>query len=407
LLAESVRRLEVPLLRARLGKRLLRPVVRSGGLGVGKVEELALNAQETRLYSSIDGTRSGEELLKAQDTGIAVRLLYLLTELGHLSFAEMPEPAAEPELSPVQAKIVEPLPANAERAQTAGPKKRELPKTAREVGRAPPPKRPAAPPPVMKSAPPVMQAAVKPAAAPMRPPPTWAQGPANETPAAQLARLSALLEKLTAADHFEAIGVERKGATAAEAKRNFFVLAKELHPDTVADPALAELKSVKERLFARINEAAQVVGDDKRRKEYEDELEGKKNSVDVARIFAAEENFQRAEIMIKARKYQEGLELIEKAISMNDQEAEFYAWRGYAKFLLAQDRKSVYEQTAADCKKAIKMVDKCVPAHLFLGHMSKVVGDLKLAKRCYQKVLELEPNHIEAQRELRLMGSKA
>ena len=51
--------------------------------------------------------------------------------------------------------------------------------------------------------------------------------------------------------------------TSAEAKRNFFVLAKELHPDTVADPALGELKAMKERLFARINEAAQVLMDDK------------------------------------------------------------------------------------------------------------------------------------------------
>ena len=53
------------------------------------------------------------------------------------------------------------------------------------------------------------------------------------------------------------------------------------------------------------------------------------------------------------------------------------------------------------------MVDKCLPAHLFLGHMSKVMGDLKLAKKCYLKVLELEPKHVEAQRQLRLMGSKA
>jgi len=341
-----------------------------------------------------------------------VRLLYLLTELGHLSFAEMTEASTDPELEPVKdappprAAPAEALPANAERAAASAPKKRELPKTAREVGRHAPPSRPSAPPPVMKSAPPVMQPAVKPAA-PMRPPPTFAQGPADETPEAQIERLSALLEKLGAADHFEAIGIERKTATAAEAKRNFFVLAKELHPDTVADPAQAELREVKERLFARINEAAQVLGDDKRRKEYEDELEGKKNSVDIARIFAAEENFQRAEIMIKARKYQEGLELIEKAISMNDQEAEFYAWRGYARFLLSQDRKGIYEETAGDCRKAIKMVDKCVPAHLFLGHMSKVVGDSKLAKKCYQRVLELEPKHVEAQRELRLMGSKS
>src|SRR5260221_4070363 len=103
LLAESVRRLEVPLLRARLGKRLFRPVVRSGGMGIGKVEELALNAQESRLYAAIDGTRTGEELLKAvQDPGVAVRLLYLLTELSHLAFAETHEEKTDPELQPVK-----------------------------------------------------------------------------------------------------------------------------------------------------------------------------------------------------------------------------------------------------------------------------------------------------------------
>jgi len=83
---------------------------------------------------------------------------------------------------------------------------------------------------------------------------------------------------------------------------------------------------------SRVNEAAQVLGDDKRRKEYEAELDGKAASVDVARIFAAEENFQRAEILIKARKYKEGLALLDEAIQLNDKEAEFYAWRGYARF---------------------------------------------------------------------------
>ncbi|TMA29170.1 MAG: hypothetical protein E6J78_04040 [Deltaproteobacteria bacterium] len=408
LLAEAVRRMEVPPLRARLGKKLLRPVQRSGGLGVGKVEELALNAQETRLYAGIDGTKTGEELLKAHDASMTMRMLYLLIELGHLAFAEAaPEPTTDPILPPVSQKAAQAekeLPPNAERAPV-----RELPKTVRE-----PPRAKTAAPPVMKSAPPVLQPSTgpidvkRPTTGPIkeltRPPPTFAQPPEGEVPEEAVLRLGALWEKLGKADHFEVLGMERKSATAAEAKRNFFVLAKELHPDTVTDPEQVELKAMKERLFARINEAAQVLSDDKRRKEYEDEIEGKKNSVDVARIFAAEENFQRAEIFIKARKYQEGLELLEKAISMNDQEAEFFAWRGYARFLIARDRKATYEEAAADCKKAIKMVEKCLPAHLFLGHMSKVVGDSKLAQKCYQKVLELDPKHVDAQRELRLMG---
>src|SRR5205823_7580096 len=91
LLAEAVRRLDAGALRARLGSRLTHPVVRSGGLGIGKVEELALNAQETRLYASIDGTRTGEDLLKHGDAAGVLRLLHLLVELKHLSLGETGE----------------------------------------------------------------------------------------------------------------------------------------------------------------------------------------------------------------------------------------------------------------------------------------------------------------------------
>jgi tetratricopeptide (TPR) repeat protein len=396
LLAESVRRMDVPQLRARLAKRLLRPVVRSGGLGVGKVEELALNAQEARVYAAIDGTKTGEELFRAHDTAMVVRLLYLLTELGHIGFADV---ADETEQDAPPARAAPPEPA----AVAPRPPERELPKTTREAPRPAAAAQRPAPPPVLKAAPSPAQPA-KPAAPTFaRPPPTFAQPPADESPDAALERLAALWERLAAADHFEALGMERKSASAAEAKRNFFALAKELHPDTVTDPALADLKELKERLFARINEAAQVIGDDKRRKEYEAELDGKAENVDVSRIFAAEEDFQKAEIFIKARKYQEGLDLLEQAIQMNADEAEFYAWRGYAKFMLAKDRKQSFEECASDCRKAMKMIERCVPAHLFLGHMAKVLGDLKLAKKCYSRVLELDEKHIEAQRELRLM----
>ncbi len=405
LLVDAMRRLEVAAVRARFGKRLSRPVVRSGGLGVGKVEELGLNALETRIYASIDGTKSGEELLRIHDASTAVRLLYLLTELGHLAFAEVEEEtAAEPARAPAQPSAPQPAATTQPAKPAAAP---PLPKTTREAPRPPAAQRPA--PPVMKAAAPVLQATPAKPAAPVisRPPPTFAQGPDGESVEGMLARLSALWERLSQADHFEALGLDRKTASPAETKRNFFVLAKELHPDTVSDPAQVALREIKERLFARINEAAQVIGDEKRRKEYEAELDGKAQNVDVARIFAAEENFQRAEILIKARKYQEGLDLLEQAIEMNPEEAEFYALRGYAKFLAAKDRKQSYEECASDCRKAVKMIERCLPAHLYLGHMAKMLGDLKAAKKAYSRVLELDEGHVEAQRELRLMGAKS
>src|SRR5438128_373339 len=98
LLAEAVRRLDPAPLRARLGKQLTRVVQRSGGSSIGKLEELALTAQEARLYASVDGTRRGDELIEQHGSPMAVRLLYLLTELKHLSFSvadvEQPRPAA-------------------------------------------------------------------------------------------------------------------------------------------------------------------------------------------------------------------------------------------------------------------------------------------------------------------------
>jgi len=406
LLSEAVRKLDVPILKARLGKRLPMPVVRSGGLGVGKPEELALNAQEARLYAAVDGTHTGEELLKAHDPSMAIRVLYLLTELGHLAFSDLSQEQPEPARASALPPVPEPAGVAQEPPKAAA---RELPKTAREAGRPTSQQQRPAP---ARQAPPVMQAsapAAKPATPPpvTRPPPTFAQPLPDETPAAAVQRLRGLWDRLSNGDHYAALGMERKSASMAEAKRNFFVLARELHPDTVTDPAQTDLKEIKERLFARINEAAQVLSDDKRRKAYEAEVDGEANSVDVSRIFAAEENFQRAEILIKARKYQEGLQLLEDAIAMNADEAEFYAWRGYAKFLLATDRKGIFEQCASDCRKAIKMVERCLPAHLFLGQMNKALGDLKQAKKYFQRVLELDDKHVEAQRELRLMGQKA
>jgi hypothetical protein len=397
LLAEAVRRLDPAPLRARLGKQLANVVQRSGGSSIGKLEELALTAQEARLYASVDGTRTGEALLEQHGAPGTLRLLYLLTELKHLSFGE-----AAPEPRP--ASVAPPPPPPPPPAAQPEPQAAPPPAAAKPLPTPPRPVAAARPTPIRGSAP--VARAAPPPPKPAAPSRTYASPPADETPQAQLARLCGVVTRLEKGTHFEALGLDKK-ATAAEVKKAFVLLARDLHPDTVTDPAQGELREVKESLFARVNEAAQVLGDDARRKEYEAELIGDKKDVDVGRIFDAEEKFQKAEILIKARKYKEGVALLDEAIQLNDQEAEFYAWRGYARFLLAGDRKQAFDECAAEVKRALKLVDRCLPAHLFLGHMQKVVGNLKAASSSFQRVLDLDEKHVEAQRELRLMGKKA
>ena len=81
LLAEAVRRMDATALNARLSQKLARPVQRSGGSSIGKLEELSLTAQEARLFAAVDGTRSGEELAQQHAAAMPVRILYLLSEL--------------------------------------------------------------------------------------------------------------------------------------------------------------------------------------------------------------------------------------------------------------------------------------------------------------------------------------
>jgi hypothetical protein len=405
LLAEAVRRLDPAPLRARMSRVLAHPAVRSGGLAIGKVEELALNAQEARLYALIDGTKTGDELLKQFDGALALRLFYLLSELKHLSFGEAAPEEAAPPAADAAAAVPAAASAPAAAAAPVATAPAAVPPT--PVPQPPAPKPVAAPKPPPKTAAPPRPAPAppKPAAPAPRPIANFAAGPAGETPQAALVRLRGLVDKIEKGTHYEALGLDKK-ATSADVKRAFVLLARDLHPDTVTDPAQGELRNVKEHLFGRVNEAAQVLGDDERRKEYEAELKGEKKDVDVGRIFDAEEKFQKAEIFVKARKYKEGLQLLEEAIELNPEEAEFYAWRGYARFLLAADRKSAFEECAADCRKAIKMIERCVAAHLFLGHMQKIVGDLKSAGSSFGRVLQYDDRNVEAQRELRLMGKK-
>src|SRR5437868_2415329 len=411
--------MDLAALGARLSKQLARPVQRSGGSSIGKLEELALTAQEARLFAAVDGTRRGEGLVQQHAAAMPMRILYLLSELKHLSFSEVeeaPAAAAPPRsaaTAPAPAASVSPVAANARRAAPAVvvPVPPAAPGAARMTPKVVIPVPPAAagaprstP---LRGTTPVPGSTGK-TPVPARPPVpvrTFAMGPAGETPEAQLARLRGLLARLEKGTHFDALGLDRK-STPTEVKKAFVLLARDLHPDTVTDPAQTELRDLKERLFARVNEAAQVLGDEARRKQYEAELGGDKKDVDIARIFDAEEKFRRAEILIKARKYKEGLALLDDAIQLNDKEAEFYAWRGYARLLLATDRKQAFDDCTGEVKRALKLVERCLPAHLFLGHMQQVVGNIKAASSSYQRVLDLEPTHIEAQRELRLMGKK-
>jgi hypothetical protein len=81
---------------------------------------------------------------------------------------------------------------------------------------------------------------------------------------------------------------------------------------------------------------------------------GKGERVDVAQILLAEEMFQKGCILVKARKWPEAVKMLDDAIKANVEEAEFYAWRGYAKFFATADKKVGQAEAMKDISLALK-----------------------------------------------------
>jgi curved DNA-binding protein CbpA len=204
-------------------------------------------------------------------------------------------------------------------------------------------------------------------------------------------------------DFFQILGVPRE-ATGAQIKVAYFQLAKAYHPDTVPIGTPPEIKQLCADLFGRIGEAWGVLGEDASRHEY---LEGLKTGagvdVDVMNILHAENVFQEATLLVKARRYDEAVPRLLEAIKLNPDEAEFGMWKAWCDFLLAAEKKKVYPGAAGAIEGGHKKNPNCAQGYLFLGQMAKLMGELDQAEKQLKRGLGVAPEHSELQRELKYL----
>jgi curved DNA-binding protein CbpA len=398
-LSDLVRRIPSTDLLRRLQPVLNLPVMKSTGRVV--TGDLRLTPHEVRVLALIDGVRSVGQLLKdiPQDAEHLLRLVFLLKELDGVSFLSSPQRGAPP-------------PSSHTPPQAAAAPRPGTPPNAAQPGTAPQAPRPAAAPaaPAPAAAKP---AAPAPAAAKPAAPAPAAAKPAAPAPAAaapstdDLPSLRELAAKLKEQNHFErlSLGADTNGPAV---KIAYFKLAKQYHPDTLPPGAPPELEKLKADIFAYISEAYRTLSDDKSRAAYIEELKngGKQEQpVDVEAILKSEELFRKAGLHIKARKFADAVKMLDEAIQLNE-EAEFYAWRGYARFFTHEDKKVGYTEAYRDIQMCLKKNDKIASAYYFLGTIAKLCGDNSGALKHFQKTVELQPNHIDAQREIRMAAQK-
>jgi Flp pilus assembly protein TadD len=162
------------------------------------------------------------------------------------------------------------------------------------------------------------------------------------------------------------------------------------------------------KVFARISEANDVLSSNEQRTAYVAQLKRQKGAPadrqEVTRILTAEQQFQRAEDAVRQRNWTAALEALKWAMELDPNEGEFHALRGWVLFLQQQDLGTGNPEPAYEAiKKAISLSPQSPAPFYYLGQIRKACGDQAEAEKMFRKTIDLRPNHVEANRELRLI----
>jgi len=258
-----------------------------------------------------------------------------------------------------------------------------------------------------------------PGPAPAREPPAVAQ-PASGTPSAgapapaaasptpgppdsaEAALRRALLEvapRAKAPSLFGRLGIA-DGAGRDEVKRAFLQIARQFHPDRFASPALADLATVVRDFFTAVNEAYEVLSDDRKRADYLAATKG--GSTGAPRSDSARVDFQKGEACLRTRDFARARGFLESAVRA-DPRAEYQAALAWTYVVDPASRdlgraKAIALEAALDAG--------CDRAQFVAGVISREEGSDADAERYFRAALAANPRHADAQRELKALEGR-
>lgn len=186
------------------------------------------------------------------------------------------------------------------------------------------------------------------------------------------------------------------GAGKDEVKKAFLQIARQFHPDRFAAPALADLRGAVSDFFTAVNEAYEVLSDDRKRAEWQAANRGGAGPA-PQRAESARVDFQKGEACIRTRDFTRARGFLESAIRAD----------GRAEYVAALAWTYVVDQAGKDLAKARALLADavkeaaCDRAQYVAGIVARDEGNEAEAERYFRAALAANPRHVDALRELR------
>lgn len=212
--------------------------------------------------------------------------------------------------------------------------------------------------------------------------------------------LEALFERLKARemDYYDLFGLKNNAAF-NEIKEVYYQFAKKFHPDRLGDVSNPEIREKANFVFARINKAFEVLGNEEKRREYD--MKGYKE------IQAAEKTsenlsekanlyYRKAKTLYSQQRFREAASLMEEVVRNDPGKGMYYLLLGLSQSNIP-DLRRVAEK---NFQKVIVLEPWNAEPYAALGLLFQSEKLDKRAENFFRKALSIDPEHELAKKKL-------
>ena len=220
-----------------------------------------------------------------------------------------------------------------------------------------------------------------------------------------------LSEKHKAAKENDLFGLLdlREDSGMTEIKDAYFRLARMVHPDSLQKYQLEDRKEEAALVFERVTEAFQILSDPAKKKAYiESRRSGEAAASPEAKSKMMDEQskiaLHQGKMMLNRKGWAAAEEYFSQYTSLKPEDARGFVLLGWALFQNQhKELDTRLEKARASFQKAIKLDAENADAHFYMALYHKQKGNRSDLEKSIKTTLELNRNHVNAQRELRLL----
>lgn len=216
-------------------------------------------------------------------------------------------------------------------------------------------------------------------------------------------RLNKMEADLKGKNYFEMLNIS-KNARVNEIRRAYHELAKLLHPDRLPADVPADVKEINDTVFRMINEAHNTLKEEQSRHRYLQELE----EGHAKELLKVESMIEKGKHLLKTGKFQQSLEQFNNAYAIQKDNFELNAYRIWArlKIIDPQNQRDEFQSLDREILELAQYDRRNELFHFVKGLYQFQVGKLDLAKNHLENAVALNPNFLEARRELNVIKLK-